>query len=70
MADVDTDPFSDHDKIDSHPDETGENISLTPGGATWESETEREQKTSFRGKTHESEIFKGERVKNCTNYSV
>ena len=40
MADVDIDPFGDHDKTDSHPDE-GENIPLTPGGemgggSSWE----------------------------------
>ena len=50
MADVDIDPFSDHDKTDEHPDETGENIPLSPGGAmgggfTWEPECE--QQTSF-----------------------
>ena len=33
MADVDIDPFGDHDKPDDCPDETGENIPLTPGGA-------------------------------------
>ena len=32
MADIDINPFGDHDKTDSHPDETGENILLTPGG--------------------------------------
>ena len=32
MADVDIDPFSDHDNTDEHPDE-GENILLDPGGA-------------------------------------
>ena len=40
MADVDIDPFGDHDKTDSHPDDIGENIPLppsTPGGrSTWE----------------------------------
>ena len=34
MADVDDiDPFGDHDKPDDHPDETGKNIPLIPGGA-------------------------------------
>ena len=28
MADVDIDPFGDHDNTDSHPDDTGENIPL------------------------------------------
>ena len=40
MADIDIDPFGEHDKTDTHPDETGENIPLTPGGvmggSTWE----------------------------------
>ena len=46
MADVDVDPFGEHE---SRPDEpTGENIPLTPvGGSTWEPEHEHE--TSFRG---------------------
>ena len=30
MTDVDIDPFSDHDKTDSCPDETSENKPLTP----------------------------------------
>ena len=32
MADVDIDSFSDHDKMDAQPDETGETIPLRPGG--------------------------------------
>ena len=48
MADIDTDPFSDHNKRDSHLDETDEKIPLTPGGAiggsTWESEHHLEEK--------------------------
>ena len=50
MADVDIDPFGDHNKTDSHPDDTGENIppQVTPGGgSTWEPECEQE--TSFGG---------------------
>ena len=31
MADIDIDLFSDHDKTDSHPDETGESIPITLG---------------------------------------
>ena len=36
MADIDIDPFGDHDKTDSHPDETGESIPLNSrgGGST------------------------------------
>ena len=41
MADVNINPFSDHDQTDSYPDETGKNIPLTPGGgvmrrSTWD----------------------------------
>ena len=46
MADIDIDPFGEHEL---RPDETGENIPLdlvTPGGSTWEPE----RKTSFRGR--------------------
>ena len=32
MADVNINPFGDHDETDSHPNE-GENIFLNPGGA-------------------------------------
>ena len=43
MADIDIDPFGDHDKTDSHPDES-ENIPLPPvnpgGGSTWEPDQE------------------------------
>ena len=46
MADVDVDPFGDHDKTEPEP--MGENIPFTPvGGSTWE--LEREQETSFGG---------------------
>ena len=50
MADVDIDPFGQHDKVDKHPDE-GETISFTLGGVigggTWK--PEHEQETSFGG---------------------
>ena len=55
MADIDIDPFGEHDKTDKHPDETGENFPLDPGrtmgGSSWE--PERKQETSFRGETQE-----------------
>ena len=45
MADINIDPFGEHDKTDWHPDDTGKNIPLSlvnPGGAmggsTWEPE--------------------------------
>ena len=47
MADVDIDPFGEHDRTESRTDETGENIPLTPvGGSTWKPER-GEQETSF-----------------------
>ena len=47
MADVDTDPFGEHESRPEEP--TDENIPLTPvgGGSTWEPMRERE--TSFGG---------------------
>ena len=47
MADVDIDPFGEHE---SRTDETGENIPFTPigGGSTWEPDR-GEQETSFGG---------------------
>ena len=58
MADIDIDPFGDHDKTDKP---TGENTLLTTGGgggSIWE--PEREQETSIQG---ESEISIEENVK-------
>ena len=49
MADVDIDPFGEHDRTESRTHETGENIPFTPvGGSTWELER-GEQETSFGG---------------------
>ena len=55
MADVDIDPFEDHE---SKPDEPmGENIPLTPGGgSTWEPECEQE--TSFGGESQRTKLMK------------
>ena len=58
MADVDTNPFGDHDKTDSHPDE-GETIPLNPGGgamggSAWEPECDQER--LFRGRTQEGRL--------------
>ena len=60
MADIDIDPFGEHNRTESRTDETGENIPLTlrsgdplgplvtpEGRSTWE--PEREQEISFRG---------------------
>ena len=55
-------PFGNHNKTDSHPDETGENISLTPrgaehvGGGTWEPEPKQE--TSFGGTSLRMEVLR------------
>ena len=58
MADMDIDPFSDHDKTDAQPD-TGETIPFTPegvieGGSSWEPERE----TSFGGTSQRTEVLK------------
>ena len=55
MADIDIDPFGEHE---SRPEEPmGENIPLTPeGGSTWE--PEREQETSFRGESQRTRLLK------------
>ena len=54
MADVDIDPFGEHESRTEEP--TDENIPLDPvtpgGGSTWE--LEHEQETSFRGKSLET----------------
>ena len=46
MADVDIDPFGNHNITDSHPDITGENFPFTPGGESTR-EPECKQGTSF-----------------------
>ena len=58
MADVDIDPFGEHDRTESRTDETGENILFTPvgGGATWE--PEREEETSFGGESQRTKLMK------------
>ena len=64
MADIDIDPFGEHDRTESRTDETGENIPLTSvGGSTWEpgqscKSTEHEQETSFGGESHRTKLMK------------
>ena len=56
MADVDIDPFGEHE---SRPEETmGENIPLTSvgGGSAWE--PEREQETLFGGESRRTKVKK------------
>ena len=50
MADIDIDPFGEHELRTDNNTETGESISFTPvrGGSTWE--PTREQETSFGGR--------------------
>ena len=59
MADVDIDPFGEHESRTE--EQTDENISLDPvtpvgGGSTWE--PERQQETSFGGRSHTSILHK------------
>ena len=55
MADVDIDPFGEHESRPEEP--TGENIPLTPaGGSIWE--PEREQETSFRGTSQRTRLVR------------
>ena len=50
MADVDINPFGEHESRPDDNIETGENIPFTPveGGSTWEPD-QGEQETSFGG---------------------
>ena len=60
MADIDIDPFGEHDRTESRPDETeGKNILLTPVGgvSTWEPD-QGEQETSFRGTSQRTRLVK------------
>ena len=60
MADIDIDPFGEHESRPEEP--TDEHIPLDPvtpvggGGSTWE--LEREQETSFGGRSHTSILHK------------
>ena len=56
MADIDIDPFGEHDRTE---EPTDENIPLSPvglGGSTWE--PEHKQETSFRGTSHTTVLHK------------
>ena len=60
MADIDFDPFGEHDRTESRSDKpTDEHILLIPGvgGSTWEPER-GEQETSFGGTSHTSVLHK------------
>ena len=60
MADIDIDPFGEHESRTDDHTETGENIPFTPVGggrsSTWE--PEREQEISFRGKSQRTKLMK------------
>ena len=58
MADIDIDPFGDHDKTDSRPDETGENIALTPEGGMWEENALGNQKANKKHHSEERKLKK------------
>ena len=57
MADVDIDPFGEHESRTDDNTETGENIPFTPvGGLIWEPECEQE--TSFGGESQRTKLMK------------
>ena len=58
MADIDIDPFGEHDRTESRTDEIGENIPFTlVGGSTWEPD-QGEQETSFGGESQRTKLLK------------
>ena len=58
MADVDIDPFGEHDRTESRTDETGENIPfISVGGSTWEPDR-GEQETSFGEESQRTKLMK------------
>ena len=59
MADIDTDLFGDHDKMNAQPYKTGETIPFTTGGviergSTWEPE----QEISFGGTSLRAKVLR------------
>ena len=64
MADIDINPFEEHDRTESSTDDTGENIPIPPvEGSTWEPDqshtsVEHEQETSFGGESHRTKLVK------------
>ena len=58
MADVDIDPFGEHDRTELRTDETSENIPFTSVvGSTWEPDR-GEQETSFGGESQRTSLMK------------
>ena len=65
MADVDIDPFGEHNNTDSHPDDTGENIPLppvTPGGLENQNTN---KKRRLEGERVSGEKFSENKLKDC-----
>ena len=59
MADIDINPFGEHDKTELRLDEPSDKHIYSPhpvGGLTWE--PEREQETSFGGESHRTKLMK------------
>ena len=72
MADIDIDPLGEHDKTDSHPDETGKTFPFTlgeviEGESTWE--PNQEQKTSFGGKSQRIRLTEEDVERLCKKLS-
>ena len=59
MADVDINPFGEHESRTDDHTETGEGVPFTPvGGGTSTWEPERKQETSFRGEPQRTKLMK------------
>ena len=59
MADIDINPFGEHESRTDDHTETGENIPFTPvGGGTSTWEPECEQETSFGGESQRTKFMK------------
>ena len=74
MADVDIDPFVDHDKTDSHPDDTSERIPLppvTPGGGSTSEDPLRNQNMNKKHHLEDRKLKKeGSQILTLTVYIV
>ena len=59
MVDIDVNPFSNHNKMDAQPDETGKTIPLTPGGVEGEGTTwEPVREKSFGGMSIRGKVLR------------
>ena len=59
MADIDIDPFGEHESRTDNHTQTDENFPFTPagGGSTWEPDR-GEQETSFGGESQRTKLMK------------